>query len=137
MVKRAKKQTKSKPTSSSYEDNIKFVENVYKRLNIDPNTIQSTSPNQPQQPPINDNNTKQCTICYQYIHISKLMSLKCKCKYTICNACYTKWKRLKNKCPYCRCKLLNITSPTYDKISITHLTQDDWKNLSYMFSKHY
>jgi hypothetical protein len=141
MVKRTKKQTKSKPkaTSSSYEDNIKFVENVYKRLNIDPNTIQPSTPIHTQPSVLNDdnNNTKQCTICYQNIHISKLVSLKCKCKYTICNTCYTKWKRLKNKCPYCRSKLVNITPPTYDKISITQLTQYDWKNLSYMFSKHY
>jgi hypothetical protein len=141
MVKRTKKQTKSKSkaTSSSYEDNIKFVENVYKRLNIDPNTIKQSTPTQTQPPPINDNNnnTKQCTICYQYIDISKIISLKCKCKYTICNTCYTKWKRLKNKCPYCRCTLFNITPPTYDKISIAKLTQDDWKNLSYMFGKHY
>ena len=82
MVKRTKKpiKPKVKATSSSYEDNIKFVENVYKRLNIDPSTIQPTTPNQTQPPTLNDNNnnTKQCTICYQYIHISKLVSLKCK-----------------------------------------------------------
>ena len=137
MVKRTKKPTKPKPTPSSYEDNIKFVENVYKRLNIDPNTIQPTVPNQSQTPPMNDNNTKQCTICFQHIDTSKLISLPCKCKYTICNTCYTKWKRIKNKCPYCRSKLLDITPPTYDKMSIAHLTHDDWKNLSYMFSKHY
>lgn len=65
MVKRTKKSTKPKATSSSYEDNIKFVENVYKRLNIDPNTIQPTTPNQTQLHTINDdNNIKQCTICY-------------------------------------------------------------------------
>ena len=43
--------------------------------------------------------------------------------------------KIKNECPYCRHSLVDITHKTYDKYSIAHITNDDWRYLSHMFKK--
>ena len=60
-----------------------------------------------------------------------------KCGHEICTNCYIKWKKIKNECPYCRRKIINIENKTYDKYSIANITNDDWKYLSNMFNKGY
>lgn len=121
-----------------YQENINFVNGIYKRLNITNKKkyIKKEKIKKEEiQEELNNENSSVCCICYLNIRKDKFIQLKC--HHEICKKCYSKWKSIKNECPYCRNKIEHIEKKEYDKYSIANLTNEDCFNLYYMFSKGY
>ena len=89
-----------------YQENINFVNGIYKRLNITNKKkyIKNEKIKKEEiQEELNNENSSVCCICYLNIRKDKFIQLKC--HHEICKKCYSKWKSIKNECPYCRNKI--------------------------------
>ena len=57
---------------------------------------------------------KKCLCCLEFLkdktHVVKIMD----CGHEMCQECFNRWKRMKDTCPMCRCKITKIREATKD-----------------------
>ena len=58
---------------------------------------------------------KKCLCCLDPISTKPTVVKLLDCNHEVCLECFSRWKKMKDTCPLCRCKITAVRETTIDK----------------------